>query len=266
MLGLHKSPYHGFSVEFSDHRQYNPGDSIKNIDWKVFGKTNKYYIKRFEEETNLRAYILLDHSNSMKFESNGISKLDYAKAIASAISYLMIKQNDAVGLATFTEEITTQLPPKAINNYVGIINEKLFSTKPEDKTNTSKVLHSIAEKIKKRSLIIIISDLLDEPESLISGLQHFRHNHHEVILFHIVDNQELKFNYKRETEFIDAENGEKITVNPWQVRKEYLQKLEDFYDYLKEKCWNSKIEYNKINTKTPLEKVLLDYLVKRSKI
>lgn len=266
MVGLHKSPYHGFSVEFSDHRQYNPGDPIKDIDWKLYGKTNKYYIKRFEEETNLRSYILLDHSKSMQYKSNKISKLDYAKALSSALCYLMIQQKDAVGFTAFTNEITDYLPPKAMNQYFNIINKKIFELDPKSETNTAKVFHKIAEKIKKRSLIIIISDLLDEKENLISGLQHFRHNHHEVILFHIVDNQELEFDFKRETEFVDAETDEKLTVNPWHIQKGYKTDVEEFYKYIKEKCWNSKIEYNSINTKTPFEEVLINYLLKRSKV
>ena len=266
MVGLHKSPYHGFSVEFSDHRQYNPGDPIKNIDWKVLGKTNKYYIKRFEEETNLRAYIMLDHSNSMSYSSGKVSKIEYAKAISSALAYLMIHQKDAVGFTSFTDEITEFLPPKAMRQYFNVINKSIFDLKTESKTNTAKILHSIADKIKKRSLIIIISDLLDDPESLIKGLQHFRHNHHEVILFHIIDDQEIEFEFNRETEFIDSETNEKIVVNPWQIQNEYKTELDKFHTFIKEKCWNSKIEYNPINTKTPFEKVLLEYLIKRSKV
>ncbi|RLC50490.1 MAG: DUF58 domain-containing protein [Candidatus Cloacimonadota bacterium] len=266
IIGLHKSPYHGFSVEFSDHRQYNPGDPIRNIDWKVYGKTNRYYIKRYEEETNLKAYIVIDHSNSMGFTSGKISKLEYAKAFASALAYLMISQQDAVGLLSYTNKITNYIPPRATKSYLHIIFNELYRIQPQETTRTAEILHSLAERIKKRGLIILISDLIDNPDEIIKGLQHFRHQKHEVILFHIQDKQELEFNFKNETQFIDDETGEKITVNPWQIRKDYQKEYEANTLYLKSKCHESYIEYNPITTETPFEQNLLQYLIKRSKL
>lgn len=149
IVGLHKSPYHGFSVEFSDHRQYNPGDSISNLDWKVYAKTNRYYIKRYEEETNLKSYIIVDHSKSMSYSSGNISKLEYAKAFASALSYLMISQQDAVGLLTYTDKVTNYIPPRSMRSYLNIIFKELFNLEAEDKTQTAAVLHSLADRIKK---------------------------------------------------------------------------------------------------------------------
>jgi uncharacterized protein (DUF58 family) len=266
IVGLHKSPYHGFSVEFSDHRQYNPGDPISNLDWKVYAKTNRYYIKRFEEETNLKSYILIDHSKSMAYSSGKISKLEYAKAFGSALSYLMISQQDAVGLLTYSDRITKYIPPRSMRSYLNIIFKELFNLKAEDRTQTAEILHSLADRIKKRGLIILISDLIDDPDKILQGLQHFRHQKHEVILFHIQDKDELDFKFKHETEFVDSESGEKITVNPWQIRKDYLKAYEKNTQYLKSKCHESFIEYNPISTETPFEENLLQYLIKRSKL
>lgn len=266
IIGLHKSPYHGFSVEFSDHRQYNPGDDIKNLDWKVYGRTGKYYIKRYEEETNLKSYIILDHSKSMGYKSGKISKLEYSKALASALSYLMISQQDAVGLLSFTDHLTDYLPPRSMRTYLNLIHEKLYNLKPDDETNTSKVLHNLAEKVRKRGLIILISDLLDDPDEILQGLMHFRHQKHEVIVFHLQDLYESTFPFKRETQFIDAETNEKVKVSPWQIKQDYLESLERHRKYLKNKCYEYQIEFNSITTNTPFEESLLQYLIKRSKL
>jgi uncharacterized protein (DUF58 family) len=266
MIGLHRSPYHGFSVEFSDHRQYNPGDSLRNLDWKIFAKTNRYYIKRYEEETNLKGYILLDHSRSMSFSSQKINKLEYAKAFASALSYMMINQQDAVSLLSFTNKTTNYLPPRANRKYLDIIFQNIYNLEASEQTNTASVLHSLAERIKKRGLIILISDLIDDPDKILSGLKHFRHAKHEVIVFHIEDQQERDFNYKHETEFIDAETGEKVTVSPWQIRKKYRQKYTENREYIKNRCHDMRIEYNLINTNTPFKDNLLQYMIKRTKL
>ena len=266
IVGLHKSPYHGFSVEFSDHRQYNPGDPISNLDWKVFAKTNRYYIKRFEEETNLKSYILVDHSRSMAYSSGEISKLEYAKAFASALSYLMISQQDAVGLLTYSDKLTIYIPPRSMRSYLNVIFKELYNLKAEDKTRTAEILHSLADRIKKRGLIILISDLIDDPDQILQGLQHFRHQKHEVILFHIQDKDEMDFNFKQETEFVDSETGEKITVNPWQIKKDYKKAYNENTTYLKTRCHESFIEYNPITTETPFDESLLQYLIKRSKL
>lgn len=265
-IGLHKSPYHGFSVEFSDHRQYIPGDSVAHVDWKVFAKTDRYYIKRFEEETNLKCYLLLDHSASMGYGKGRLSKLEYAKALASALAWLMMSQQDAVGLLTYDENITSYLPPRSLRSYLDEIFKNLYQLKTEKKTSTAKVLHKLAEQVRKRGLIILISDMLDDVDELFSGLMHFRHQKHEVILFHIQDEDEMDFDFKTETEFIDAETNERITVNPWQIRKDYQQEYKLYIEQLKKRCYEAGIEYNPISTSTPFEKNLLDYLVKRSRL
>ncbi len=268
IIGLHKSPYHGFSVEFSDHRQYNQGDPLNKIDWKVYARTSKYFIKRYEEETNLKSYILIDHSASMGYSSykNNVTKLDYAKMLSASLSYLLIKQQDAVGLLPFTDKITEFLPASSVRTYLNLIFSKIYNLNAENRTNTSEILHNLAHRISKRGLIILISDLIDEPERIIQGLLHFRYNKHEVIVFHLYDEKEKKFDFKKETEFIDSETGEKIVVNPWQVKKEYIKQYENNLKKIKNKCLEFQIEYNEINTSTPIEELLMKYLIKRSKL
>jgi len=265
LVGLHKSPYHGFSVEFSDHREYNTGDPIKNIDWKIVAKTERYYVKRFEEETNLRCYILLDHSASMFYGSGENTKMDYACRLAAALSWLMVGQKDAVGLVTFNDRITNMLPPKAYRSYLAQVFRVLAELEPRDSTQLLENLHKAAESIRKRSLIILISDLLDEPQKIIEGLKHFRSRHHEVLVFHITDLQEENFRFKHETEFMDSETGEKVIVNPWQIRREYLDSYGGHVNRLKEECHQYQIEYNPVSTATPIDDLLLKYLLKRKK-
>lgn len=265
LVGLHKSPYHGFSAEFSDHRQYNPGEPLKDLDWKVLAKTERYYVKRYEEETNLRSYILLDHSKSMFFKSGDTSKIEYATQLAGALAWLMISQKDAAGLYTFNTKITAAYPPKAIRSYTAQLFSALLNLEAEDKTDILSPLHQIAELVRKRSLVILISDLLDEPDKIMAALKHFRTRNHEVLVFHIVDRQEQVFDYKRETQFVDSETGEKVTVSPWQIRKEYLENYQAFGELLKRECYKHQIEYNPVSTSTPLADLLLKYLIKRSK-
>lgn len=266
ITGLHKSPYHGFSVEFLEHREYLPGDSIKHIDWKVYGKTDRYYIKKFEEETNLKAYILLDCSNSMKFSSQKISKLEYGKTLASALTYLMIRQKDSVGLLTFSDQIHSYIPPRSTSVHLNTIFKELEKTEPLSTTNTSEILHNLADRIKKRGLIILITDLLDDPEKVMLGLQHFRHEKHEVVLFHILDQEEIDFSYNKKTRFIDMETGEEIITQPWEIKKIYQKKIEEMKAYYSSKCHTSYIDYVPVTTSTPYDKVLFAYLIKRQKL
>ena len=202
----------------------------------------------------------------MGYKSGKISKLEYSKALASALSYLMISQQDAVGLLSFTDHLTDYLPPRSMRTYLNLIHEKLYNLKPDDETNTSKVLHNLAEKVRKRGLIILISDLLDDPDEILQGLMHFRHQKHEVIVFHLQDLYESTFPFKRETQFIDAETNEKVKVSPWQIKQDYLESLERHRKYLKNKCYEYQIEFNSITTNTPFEESLLQYLIKRSKL
>ena len=208
LTGLHQSPYHGFSVEFAEHRQYMPGDEIKRIDWKIFGKTDRYYIKQFEEETNLKSYLIIDASHSMGFKGEGtISKLVYASYLASELAYLMIRQQDAVGLTIYDEKIRAVLPPHATTMYLREIIKELSALSAGNKTGTAQSLHLVAEQIKRRGLVIIFSDLFDTPKEVMGALKHFRHKKNEVVLFHILDPLERSFSFGSDAVFKDMETA-----------------------------------------------------------
>ena len=267
MVGLHKSPYHGFSVEFIQHRPYMQGDSLRDVDWKVYGKTEKFYIKQYEEETNLRSYILLDVSKSMQFSSgNNESKLEYASTLAAALSYLMMKQQDAFGLTLYSDKIVQYLPPKATKSYLRQILKSLVSVKASDTTNTAACLNSVAEKIKRRGLVIIISDLFDDIDSVISALKHFSYQKNEIIVFQILDPIERNFAFGRDAIFKDMESEEELTTQPYQIQKAYKLAMEEFIGKIKNECLNSKIDFNIIETSTPFDKAIMSYIQKRRRL
>ncbi len=267
MVGLHKSPYHGFSVEFTEHRPYMQGDGIKDIDWKVYGKTDKFFIKQYEEETNLKSYILLDTSRSMQYSSEGnISKLEYATTLVASLSYLMNKQQDAVGLTLYSDKINKYFPPKASRAYLQEILKQLTEISASDKTNTASCLNSIAEKIKRRGLVIIVSDFFDDVNSILSALKHFRYQKNEVIVFQIIDPLERNFAFGNDAIFKDLETADEITTQPYQIQKAYMEAMEEFISKIKTECLNSNIEYNLIETSTPFDKALFSYIQKRRKL
>jgi uncharacterized protein (DUF58 family) len=266
ITGLHKSPYHGFSVEFSEYRQYMPGDGIRYIDWKAYAKTDRYYIKEFEEETNLKAYLLVDTSNSMAYTSGPITKLKYAIHLAAALTFLMLRQRDAVGLVTFDEKITGYLPPRSMKSYLHQILMNLDRIQPGHETSISTTFHQMAEKIKRRGLIIILSDLMDDPQEIISGLKHFRYRKHELIVFHILDPFEREFLFNKEAIFKDLETGESITTEPWQIREEYQALVSAWTKNLKRQLADHRIDYVPITTSTEYGFSLLQYLQKRKRV
>ncbi|MCP4633659.1 MAG: DUF58 domain-containing protein [candidate division Zixibacteria bacterium] len=266
IAGLHKSPYHGFSVEFAEHRQYMPGDNIRDIDWKVFAKSDRYYIKQYEEETNLKAYLLLDCSASMGYGSGETIKLDYSSLLVASLSFLMLKQRDAVGLVTFDDKIRKYIPPRSKSGHLHLLLSELANQKPSDKTDIASALHQMAERINRRGLIVIISDLLDDPDKIISGLKHFRHKNHEVILFHVLDPRERDFAFPAEAIFKDLETGEEITTLPWQMRKHYEKATKDFSDKIAGECRQSRIDYYPIDTSKPFDLALYAFLSKREKL
>lgn len=267
MVGLHKSPYHGFSVEFSEHRAYMQGDNLKDVDWKVFGKTEKYFIKQYEEETNLRSYIFLDTSNSMDYSSgNNISKLDYSLTLAAALSYLMIHQQDAVGLTLYAEKINKYLPPKSSRAYLQEILKSLAVVNASEKTNTAASLSETAEKIKRRGLVIIISDFFDEISSVLRALKHFSYTKNEVIVFQVLDPMEKTFSFGKDAIFKDLETGDELTTQPFQIQKAYREAMKEFTSTIKTACLNSNIDYNLIETSDPYDKALFRYIQKRSKL
>jgi uncharacterized protein (DUF58 family) len=247
IAGLHKSPYHGFSVEFAEHRQYMPGDEIKHVDWKVYGKTDRFYVKQFEEETNLKLYLLLDASASMGFGSRNLTKLQYASYLAAALTYLM-------------------LPPRSITSYLHVILKELETIQPSDRTDIGDTLHHIADRVKRRGLVVLFSDLLDDPNKVISGLKHFRHRKHEVIVFHILDPMELTFEFGSDAVFRDLETGEQIVTQPVHIRNEYRRHVQAFVDTYRRTCREDRIDYALLNTQEEFDRALFQYLLKRKRI
>ena len=266
IIGQHRSPYHGFSVEFAEHRSYEPGDEIRHIDWKLYGKTNRLYVKRYEEETNLRAHLILDTSKSMAYTSGGVSKLEYGSYLLAALSYLMIRQQDAAGVVLFDENIRSFIPPKSIPSHLNTLLNTLDIKAPGEDTRIEPVLHEMAERIKKRGLVIIISDLFDDPENIMNGLKHFRHSKQEVILFHILDRNELEFDFNTRTKFVDMESGEEITTDPWHVKNEYKNLIKGLQNYYKSECRLNLIDYVPLFTDDSLDKGLSEYFNKRQKL
>ena len=266
IIGQHKSPFHGFSVEFAEHRAYGPGDEIRHIDWKLYGKTDRFFVKQYEEETNLRSYILLDTSRSMEYKSNKISKLDYGNYLSAALAYLMINQQDGVGLTLFDNQIQTFIPPRSKPSHVNTILTHLDKTGSAKDTDVGIVLHEMAERIKKRGLIILISDLFDETENIINGLKHFRHNKQEIIVFHVMDRKELNFDFSNRTKFKDMETDEQITTEPWKIRKIYQQAIQSYQDELRLRCREQKIDYVPLFTDQNLDLALNEYLKKRQRL
>ena len=265
LIGQHKSPYHGFSVEFAEHRAYGSGDEIRHIDWKLYGKTDRYYVKRYEEETNLRSYILLDTSQSMTYGSGEITKLDYGSYLSAALTHLMLNQRDAMGLVLFDEKIRKFIPPRAAPSHANIIMGALDKIQSANDTQIRPTLDYMAERIKKRGLVILISDLLDDPAQVLMGLNHFRHNKQEMIVFHLLDRQELEFQFENRTKFRDLETDETITTEPWHIRSAYQELIEMHQRKYRLGCRNQRIDYVPLFTDQPLDLALNEYLNKRQK-
>lgn len=277
IIGLHKSPFHGFSVEFAEHRLYNPGEPTKNIDWKVFARTEKMFVKRYEEETNLRCQIIIDASSSMNLVSDGEnkqSKLQFSVIAAASIINLLQRQRDAAGLSIFSDNVIINTSARAGLQHRQMLFshlENLLQKQPEkQKTNAAKCLHQIAESIHKRSMVIIFSDMFDgeNEDDLFSALQHLKYNKHEVILFHVADKQkELDFNFEnRPYKFVDLESGEDLKLQPSEVKEFYLNHINNFYTQLKLKCGQYKIEFVEADTNNNYEKILQTFLLKRTKM
>ncbi|MEO5602859.1 MAG: DUF58 domain-containing protein [Cyclobacteriaceae bacterium] len=275
ITGLHKSPYHGFSVEFAEHRLYNDGESTRHIDWKVYARTDRLYSKRYEEETNLRCLIALDVSPSMFYPVKSKSKMRFSIYAASALSYLLNRQRDAVGLCLFSDQIKMLTPVKSTPTHLDKIFTILGNLEDEEpvasRTEVGQILHEIAEKIHKRSLVIIFSDMFDGNENtddLFKALQHLKHNKHEVIVFHVMDNQtELLFDFEeRPMEFIDLETNEKIKLNPGDVKQQYRLEAEKFHKSLKMRCNQYKIDFVEADVQSDFNSVLQTYLIKRVKM
>ncbi len=267
--GLHRSPHKGFSVEFKEHRSYVPGDDIRTIDWKLFGKTDRLYIREYEEETNLRCTILLDSSGSMAYSgsrSNGLSKHDYAVRTAACLSYLMLQQQDSVGLVTFDRRVRKYIPPRARPKHLKAIVEELKRQKPEFETELGDVFHEMVVKLHRRGLLVIISDLFGDVDRLMKSLAHFRHANHEILIFQIWDPDELDFPFRQWTQFESLEqSSNRHLVDPAQIRQEYLKKLEQFRDQLTRGCNRHRISLVPMTTDQPFADSLAAYLALRRK-
>ena len=254
------------SVEYLDHRPYSPGDDLRAMDWKMLARSDKYQVKLYEDETNLRAYILLDCSQSMAFRSGDIDKLTWGSYLAAALTYLLVRQNDAVGLLLFDSKVRTYIPPRAHPSQFRRVLQSLDNLKAGGETDVGSVLHEAAERTKRRGLIILISDLIDKEEQIASGLQHFRHNNHEVIVFHTLDDAELSFPYDRLTRFKDMEGAGRVVTNPRNLRSRYLERINAFTERIKTDCFERKVGYSLASTTEPYDRFLAAYLDKRSRI
>ena len=261
MSGIHRSRSKGFSVEFEEHREYSPGDEIRRIDWKALGKFDRYFIKEYEDETNLRAYLILDTSASMNYASNGITKFEYGCILTASLAYLILKQQDAAGLVTFSDEIESFIPPRARRGYLMEILHALEKRAPSGKTNLGKILLEVAGKMKRRGLVILVSDLLDEPEEILKALRLFRFKGNDVIVFHLLDAAELDLPFDGNVLFEDMEAADlKVTADPQAIRKIYRKVVEEFVDHLRKECRENSMDYQLLSTSTPLDHALVSYL------
>jgi uncharacterized protein (DUF58 family) len=275
--GLHSSPYKGFSVEFAEHRKYVPGDNPRHVDWRTLARTDRLYVKLYEEETNMRAHILLDTSGSMCYRSErGLTKLEYGSYLTAILAYLMIRQQDAVGLTTFDTQLRLDMPPRSSPRHFGDLMRQLERItgqllgrgdgKVGQATEIADTLHKLADRYKRRCLVVLISDLYDEPEAVTRALYHFRHKRHEVILFHVLDKAELTFPFRDTASFLDLETGEKIQVDPAYVRDEYLRQIEEFTSTYRKACTECGIDYVLTDTSVPYDFMLSRYLATRNRL
>jgi uncharacterized protein (DUF58 family) len=265
LCGLHRSPLKGFSVEFAEYRQYLPGDDLATIDWKVFARTDRYYVKKFEEETNLDCHLLLDVSASMAYGSCGLTKLQYGSMLAASLAYLMNRQRDAVGLVAFDESIVDMLPPGSRPGHLRSLLLMLDRLRPGSRTDVSKPMHLLADGIAKRGMVVLISDLLDDPAHVVNGLRHFRFRGTDVVVFHVLDPDELTFPFERPTRFRDIEGDEELMAVPSAVRQQYLDELQRTIEGYRAQLTSAGIDYCLLDTSLPLEFALSAYLSTRSR-
>ena len=266
MSGIHKSPYTGSSIEFLEHKEYSPGNEIKHIDWKVQAKTDKYYVKQFEEETNLKSYLFVDTSGSMGYKSKGVSKLEYAITLAASLSYLLLRQSDLVGLVCFSEGMKQYVPPRSRLSHFYAIIKTLEGLEAGGASNIGAVLKEFAEKIRHRSLIIIISDFFDNREEIIRQLKYFHFKKNEVLLFHILDPYELTFPFETITYFESMEDERKVLADPKTIKDRYLAEINRFIDQFKKTCLENQIDYWLIDSSTPLDQTLIQFLARRENV
>jgi uncharacterized protein (DUF58 family) len=263
LSGMHKSPYHGFSVEFAQHREYVPGDDIKHVDWKVYGRTGRFYLKQYEEETNLVLWLLLDVSESMRYGSGPVSKYDYACMCSAALAYLTLHQQDSVGLVTFDNQVRSFLKPSSQPSHLKEMVTVMNRGTPRDKTRLAPIFHDLAERLNRRAIIVLLSDLFDEPADVLAGLQHLRYKRHEVVVLHVMDGAELDFPFQESTLFRGLEQGGDLLTDPRALRAGYLEQVEGFVSQLRRGCRNQNIDYVPLRTDRDLGVALSSYLAHR---
>lgn len=263
LSGIHKSPYKGSSIEFLEHKEYSPGNEIKHIDWKVHARSDKYYIKEFEEETNLRCYLFLDASGSMEYKSAGVSKFEYAATLTASLAYLLLKQSDMVGLISFSDKVRQYIPPRSRITHLHVLLNALTELKPAGKSNISGVLNEFTEKVGRRSLIILISDFFDDADKIINQLKCLQFKKNEVILFHVLDPYELTFPFEAITYFESMEDERRILADPKAIKDRYLSEMNRFLGQFKQACFENQIDYCLIDSSTPLDQALIPFLARR---
>jgi uncharacterized protein (DUF58 family) len=263
LAGMHKSPYHGFSVEFAQHREYVPGDDIKHVDWKVYGRTGRFFLKQYEEETNLVCWILLDVSESMQYGSGPLTKYDYACMAAASLAYLVQHQSDSVGLVTFDNQVRKFLRPSSQPSLLKEMVHLMNQGGSVEKSRMAPLFHDLAERINRRALVFVLSDMFDDVPDILAGFKHLRHKRHEVVLWHILDGAELTFPFQEATLFRGLEEYPELLTDPRTLRKSYLEQIEGFITELQHGCRDQNIDYVQLRTDTPLSVALSSYLAHR---
>jgi uncharacterized protein (DUF58 family) len=264
--GLHSSPFQGFSVEFSEHRKYTPGDDIRQIDWNVYAKTDRYYIKKFEAETNLECHLLVDCSKSMGYAAGGrMTKMDYTICLAAALGYMMVHQQDAVGLVTFDEKVRTFLPPKSSMAHLTNLLGTLARTAPAAGTNLAGAIHEVAERVRKRGLIILLSDLLADQEEVIEALHHVKFRGHDLIIFQVLDHSEVDFDFDGQVRFEEPESGDHVNADPQAIRAAYQAELQAFIDEYRKQCLSVRADFVTVDNAMTFDKALVEFLAQRQR-
>lgn len=266
LTGLHRSPYKGFSVEFAEYRQYLPGDDLATLDWKVFARSDKHFIKKFEEETNLTCQMLIDVSKSMGYASGAVTKLQYASYLTGALAYLMHRQRDAFGLIAFDDAISALVPPSGRSSHLRAVLLALERLQLGGSTNVAKPLNDLASTMRKRGMVVLVSDLLDDPAQVLDGLKHFRYRGTDVIVFHILDPYELKFPFEHAARFRDMETEEEVMAVPGAVRESYLERMQSLIAFYRRELQLAGIDYCLLDTSQPLELGLMSYLMTRRRV
>jgi len=264
LSGLHASPYHGFSVEFSEHRKYTSGDDVRQIDWNVYGKTDRFYIKKYEAETNLDCYLVVDCSGSMDYATGGrMTKLDYSICLAAALGYMMIHQQDSVGLVTFDEKVRTFMPAKSKRSHLTNILATLAQIRPAGETHLAEAIHDVAERVRKRGLIVLFSDLLAEQEDVIDALHHLKYRGHDLIVFQVLDYNEVVFDFDGNVRFEEPESGDVLDADPRAIRAAYVAEVQAFIDEYKRQCQRVRADFTSVHNAMTFDKALIEFLAQR---